>query len=250
MVTFQFEGRLTSVDSELTSEFAVGDKFTGTYTFNPNVPPDDPDLAELVGTFTFANAVSAMSFTSGNYNISSVANGSIINDFQDDDLYQAAISPVSGTSIGDYAPRSMSLSWIIGGNSVASLDPLDFPGATMLINPNFDPNLPPEVFNSERELFDTQGNIVYDPLVGVVGDLNQPLFDRFGNQILRDENGDFIENSRGFSFDFATEDQQSAFISGDLTSVTAAVVPIPAAVWLFGTGLLGLVGFTKRKQSS
>ena len=28
-----------------------------------------------------------------------------------------------------------------------------------------------------------------------------------------------------------------------------AVVPVPAAVWLFGSGLLGLVGFAKRKRS-
>ena len=27
------------------------------------------------------------------------------------------------------------------------------------------------------------------------------------------------------------------------------VVPVPAAVWLFGTGLLGLVGFARRKRS-
>lgn len=30
---------------------------------------------------------------------------------------------------------------------------------------------------------------------------------------------------------------------------TAAVVPIPAAVWLFGSGLLGLVGVARRKKS-
>jgi hypothetical protein len=31
-------------------------------------------------------------------------------------------------------------------------------------------------------------------------------------------------------------------------SETPAVVPVPAAVWLFGTALLGLVGFSKRKS--
>jgi len=30
-------------------------------------------------------------------------------------------------------------------------------------------------------------------------------------------------------------------------SITAAVVPVPAAVWLFGSGLLGLVGIARRK---
>lgn len=30
-------------------------------------------------------------------------------------------------------------------------------------------------------------------------------------------------------------------------SISAAVVPVPAAVWLFGSGLLGLVGIARRK---
>ena len=44
-------------------------------------------------------------------------------------------------------------------------------------------------------------------------------------------------------------------LSGDLTgsSLTAKagpVVPVPAAVWLFGSGLLGLVGVARRKRNS
>jgi hypothetical protein len=31
-------------------------------------------------------------------------------------------------------------------------------------------------------------------------------------------------------------------------SVYAPVVPVPAAVWLFGSGLLGLVGVARRKN--
>ena len=30
---------------------------------------------------------------------------------------------------------------------------------------------------------------------------------------------------------------------------TVAVVPIPAAVWLFGSGLLGLIGLARRKRT-
>jgi hypothetical protein len=30
----------------------------------------------------------------------------------------------------------------------------------------------------------------------------------------------------------------------------AAVIPVPAAVWLFGTALIGLVGFGKRKTAA
>lgn len=34
-----------------------------------------------------------------------------------------------------------------------------------------------------------------------------------------------------------------------ITSLTATVVPVPAAVWLFGSGLLGLVGIARRKAA-
>ena len=37
------------------------------------------------------------------------------------------------------------------------------------------------------------------------------------------------------------------FVSGSITSV-ASPVPIPSALWLFGSGLLGLVGISRRKK--
>jgi hypothetical protein len=33
-----------------------------------------------------------------------------------------------------------------------------------------------------------------------------------------------------------------------VTSVNSSVVPIPAAVWLFGSGLIGLIGLARRKK--
>lgn len=37
--------------------------------------------------------------------------------------------------------------------------------------------------------------------------------------------------------------------TGDVgTAITTSTVPVPAAVWLFGSGLLGLVGVTRRKR--
>jgi len=41
---------------------------------------------------------------------------------------------------------------------------------------------------------------------------------------------------------------QMGFDTTDL--VPAAVVPVPAAVWLFGSGLLGLIGTSRRKKST
>jgi len=50
-----------------------------------------------------------------------------------------------------------------------------------------------------------------------------------------------------------TEAIQSVDYSGytgenSLVFATTTVVPVPAAVWLFGSGLIGLVGFARRKR--
>jgi hypothetical protein len=38
--------------------------------------------------------------------------------------------------------------------------------------------------------------------------------------------------------------------ASDITFGSAAVVPVPAAVWLFSSGLLGLAGISLRKKQS
>lgn len=37
-------------------------------------------------------------------------------------------------------------------------------------------------------------------------------------------------------------------VVADVSSMEFAPVPIPAAVWLFGSGLLGLIGMARRKE--
>jgi hypothetical protein len=38
--------------------------------------------------------------------------------------------------------------------------------------------------------------------------------------------------------------------AGDVTFATNSAVPVPAAVWLFGSGLLGLVGVSRRRKTA
>jgi hypothetical protein len=37
--------------------------------------------------------------------------------------------------------------------------------------------------------------------------------------------------------------------SGDTLTVTLGAVPIPAAAWLFGSGLIGLIGIARKKKA-
>ena len=39
---------------------------------------------------------------------------------------------------------------------------------------------------------------------------------------------------------------QSKLVGGGMVTVETTVVPVPAAVWLFGSGLLALAGFCRR----
>ena len=55
----------------------------------------------------------------------------------------------------------------------------------------------------------------------------------------------------GGSFEFTLLNGESNPIAGfvDTFGEATAVIPVPAAVWLFGSGLLGLVGVARRKQA-
>ena len=41
----------------------------------------------------------------------------------------------------------------------------------------------------------------------------------------------------------------SALVSGSITSLAGATVPVPAAVWLFVSGVIGLIGIARRKKT-
>lgn len=41
---------------------------------------------------------------------------------------------------------------------------------------------------------------------------------------------------------------QSKFVGGGMVTIETSVVPVPAAVWLFGSGLLGLAGIARRSN--
>ncbi len=68
---------------------------------------------------------------------------------------------------------------------------------------------------------------------------------------------DAVDGSAGMlalngKFAFGLADGEENLISGFVDSFGSAeaVVPVPAAVWLFGSGLLGLVGIARRKQAA
>jgi hypothetical protein len=49
---------------------------------------------------------------------------------------------------------------------------------------------------------------------------------------------------------FSTDPLSGVTGTGEFIFSAASAVPVPAAVWLFGSGLLGLIGMARRKQSA
>lgn len=58
---------------------------------------------------------------------------------------------------------------------------------------------------------------------------------------------DSNNNLRDFELGCITPGSANVAGSGDCSVVTVSAVPVPAAVWLFGSGMLGLLGFARRK---
>lgn len=83
---------------------------------------------------------------------------------------------------------------------------------------------------------------------------------QFGGDIY----GESSSSVLGFSFDFTADAGSllsisgtytnsdfidAAILSSNLATVSVSAVPVPAAVWLFGSGLIGLIGFARRKKA-
>lgn len=58
-----------------------------------------------------------------------------------------------------------------------------------------------------------------------------------------------IDSNIGILITFSLTSGDSAAFTSNFDVVPTAVVPVPAAVWLFGSGLLGLFGVSRRKRS-
>jgi len=79
----------------------------------------------------------------------------------------------------------------------------------------------------------------------------------YGNNVIdiQDLASSFLGNGNGlyfylYAYDYLSGNYNYAYGTFDLVSFTspgASAVPVPAAVWLFGSALMGLLGLTKKK---
>ena len=92
-----------------------------------------------------------------------------------------------------------------------------------------------------------------------LGDYTASGWRQFGGDLFGEEGSAVL----AFSFDFTAGSGGSLLASGSYTDssfmdvaissstvATVSAVPVPAGVWLFGSGLLGLLGVAKKKVSA
>lgn len=194
LVTFNFEGNVTFVETDVSSHFSTGEKLVGSYSFDS----DTPDLSPGAQFGTYA--VNQMSFTLGNnaYTPSLTAGSP-----------QIRITSNSGVNPGTGTPDTYRVISVVNdGASAGALLPREF-------------------------WFDISGLGKFDDSLP----LSPPSL------------GDFLSTERTFRMNFVQPVGAVGWVSGELTSLTLTAVPLPGAVLLFGTGLLGLGALGKLRHA-
>jgi hypothetical protein len=72
----------------------------------------------------------------------------------------------------------------------------------------------------------------------------------WGSGYFGDTNSTLTSSPDTYLIVFSGVDSQERPIRGNTLAVDLAPIPVPAAVWLFGSGLIGLAGVARRKKSA
>ena len=134
------------------------------------------------------------------------------------------------------------------GGTLALFDDADFGGTALVIGEdggqvvftdNNDGSWNAEFFDES----DTSGGSIT-----LSGNANFTLGMDWGMGYVGDSNATLISSPDTYLIVFDGYDAQENPISGNTLAVDLAPIPVPAAVWLFGTGLIGLVAVARRKK--
>jgi hypothetical protein len=195
-------------------------------------------MKKILGLFSFLTCMAVASFAPNasaalviDFSTGGAGSGGTITDFGGGDIVGTDINigllTVDGStgSDGAYVANAL-LNFSTGSNTidiVGSVAGLGIAAGTTLLSGSFDSwSFGPVGSN---EVFNGSGPDIKD--IGLLRELG-------------------VDPSTPFNFfGFSVESSNGSVISTDI--VNTAVVPVPAAVWLFGSGLLGLVGVARRR---
>ena len=194
LITFNFEGNVTSTGGIVSSDFSTSDKLVGSFSFDSNTPDRNPSqgggylLTQL--SYTLGHNSYFAIGDSASPRIEITSNSSTNPNTITNDLYRVFSVNNSGPSAGAQLPREFAID--ISGQG-------KFPNDSLPLTP---PSL-----------------------------------------------GNVLSTNRRFAMSFVQPVGAVGAVSGELTSLTLAPVPIPGAVLLFGSGLIGLAALGKIRRA-
>lgn len=206
IVNWTYSGTITTVEAGFTDLYAVGDSFSGQFTYDSTSAGTSNGITPAPGdTLTsYDGAVLSGSITIGDYSLvfdNASSSLLVINDFVDD----------TQQFLGD-------------GLNFSSLLPQSGPLATDFLNISF---------------MDSQGS-VFDSAALPDGSLDTSLFDQMSLLVSSTTNANCDVLVCDIAFSIPVE--------GVIDSVSVSAVPLPAAAWLFISGLLGFVSVGYRRR--
>lgn len=160
----------------------------------------------------------------------------------------------------DDSPYGGSLS--VNGNNFSSLSSALNVGNDVLITPDItfeqewlDAGFPSDITGSVIDGYwmgVTSDGFIYNSSGEFQGlQVSVQFFDLAGTILSSDSIPDFVPSLNTIDFAFFNIEQWengvSVFKAGGVLANNYSAVPIPAAVWLFGSGLIGLIGIARRK---
>ncbi|MDH3947719.1 MAG: hypothetical protein OEU74_02050 [Gammaproteobacteria bacterium] len=172
--------------------------------------------------------------------------------------YDSTLAPLFTSTI--VTPNGNGLQTLYGPTTAfVTIDGFDFSVSDLLIVRDFAPgtNTDPSSFSGADMLFkSTAGSPSVSNCIGAFSTcgLNIALADTTGTEFsntslptnvdLADFDIHYIQvnasNASGLLYE----------INGNITSLAVTAVPLPPALWLFGTGMLGLIGISSRKKAA
>lgn len=193
-ISVGFEGSISYVSANADGVAALGDSFSGVYTFNSGTADSDPSIING----SYRGAVTGLSlnvgsahFDAGNGDITIVDNGFGLNI---DGYFLSALS-LSGFETGGFAADQFRFNLYLSDGNGAALDndklPQSAPDLSAYLNGH-------ALSEAVVELSLVDGGV------------------------------------------------QTSFVTAQITSISS--VPVPAAAWLFGSGLIGLLGVANQKS--